>query len=69
MKPTHLFTLRGTQVITYTFFHGQTIHIFEYTSGKGQKHEFFENGMWIAKMKPQKSLFKICIGRLPEAQN
>ena len=67
--PTHLFTLRGTQVITHTLFHGHTMHTFEYTSGEGQKHDFFENGTWIAKLKLQKSFFEISIGRLPSAQN
>ena len=66
----HLFTFRDTQVITQILFHGHTTHIFEYTSGKVQKHDFFfENGTWIAKMKPQKSFFEIAIGRLEVAQN
>ena len=66
---THWFTLRETQTITQTLFHDHTTHIFECTSGKLQKHDFFENGTWIAKMKPQKSFFEIAIGRLPVAQN
>ena len=56
-------------MITHTLFQGHTMYTFEYTSGKGQKHEFFENDTWIAKMKPQKSFFEIAIGRLPVAQN
>ena len=47
---TYLFTLRGTQVITHTLFYSHMMHTFAYTSGKGQKHEFFENGKWMAKM-------------------
>ena len=66
---THLFTLRETQAITQILVHGYTTHIFEYRSGKVQKHDFFENGTWIVKMKPQKSFFEIVIGRLPLAQN
>ena len=66
---THFFTLRETQVITQTLFHGHTTHIFEYTSGKVQKHDFFENSTWIAKIKPQKSFFEIAIRRLPVTQN
>ena len=66
---THFITFRETQVITQTLFHGHTTHIFEYTSGKVQKHDFFENGTRIAKMKPQKSFFEIAIRRLPVTQN
>ena len=65
----HLFTLRDTQAISQILFHGHTKHIFEYMSGEVQKHDFFENGTWIAKMKPQKSFFEIAIGRLEVAQN
>ena len=55
---THLIALRETQATTQILFHGYKAHIFEYTSGKVQKHDFFENGTWIAKMKPQKSFFE-----------
>ena len=64
---THSFTLQKIQHITQTLFHGHTTHILEYTSGKVQKHDFFENGTWIVKMKPQKSFFEITIGRIPVA--
>ena len=66
---THWFTLKETQTITQILLHGHTTHIFEYTSGKVQKHDFFENSTWIAKMKPQKCFFEIAIRRLPATQN